>query len=350
MTVKIIDIHAVAQLLRRDGVPATLQGLGGYLQADFARWEDFDKQARLATHYPWGVIELMPVADGSLYGFKYVNGHPGNPRRGLQTVTAVGMLADVATGYPQLISEMTVLTALRTAATSALAARYCARPDAGCMAMIGTGSQAEFQALAIAGVLPVDRLRCFDLRAEAVAKLRRNLRGYGLEVQACSSIDEALDGADLVTTATAAKRHQRVLTPAQVRPGMHINAIGGDCPGKTELDPAILDGARIVVEYAPQTRVEGEIQQAPADLPVIELWELVSGHACGRRDDDEVTLFDSVGFALEDFSALRYVRDRAEALGLGYASALVPELVQADDLFGAMMALASDEAGRVREG
>ncbi len=335
--VKIIDIHALAELPRRDGVSPTLRGLADYIRDDLARWDEFDKSARLATHWPWGVIELMPVSDRRLYAFKYVNGHPGNLARGLQTVTAIGMLADVASGYPLLLSEMTVLTALRTAATSALAARYCARPESRRLAQIGAGAQAEFQVLALAGVLPIEEVYAFDLRAAALDKLRANLAGYGLRVVACASVDETVAQADVVTTATAAKRHQRVLTPEHLRPGMHINAVGGDCPGKTELDPAVLDGARVIVEYAPQTRVEGEIQQLSGDPPVTELWQLVAGRAAGRRDPDEVTVFDSVGFALEDFSALRYLRDRAAALDLGYEAALVPQPGRADDLFGAVL-------------
>ena len=335
--VRIIDIHAIGALLRRDGVQSTLLALGDYIHDDFARWHDFDKHARLATQYPDGVIELMPISDRELYAFKYVNRHPNNPRRGRQTVVAIGMLAEVDSGYPLLLSEMTVLTALRTAATSALVARLCARSDSRRLALIGAGSQAEFQALALAGVLPIVELRCFDVRREAVAKLRRNLSGSRLEVVACASVDEAVAEADVVTTVTAARRHQIVLNVAQLRPGMHINAVGGDCPGKTELDPEILNTARVIVEYEPQTRVEGELQLLPRDTPVTELWELICGRASGREDDNEVTLFDSVGFALEDYSALRYVRDRANALGLGYASALVPEQSRADDLFGVIM-------------
>lgn len=333
---RLIDIPAIRQLLRHDGLEQTLAGLRHAIAEDFGRWEDFDKSPRLATHYPWGVIELMPISDASLYAFKYVNGHPNNPKAGKASVVALGVLADVETGYPLLVSEMTVLTALRTAATSALVAQYCALAESERMAMIGIGVQAAFQAVAIAGVLPLTELRCYDIQPARIQHLRANLAPYGLRVQGCNSIAEALDSADLVTTATAAKRHQRLLTPDSVRAGMHINAIGGDCPGKTELDPCLIEAARVIVEYEPQTRVEGELQLARPDLPVTELWELSSGRAAGRRARDEITLFDSVGFALEDFSVLRYVRDRADALGLGYQSALVPDTAESADLFASV--------------
>lgn len=335
---KIIDLPAIKELLRRDGLVETLTGLGRYLREDFSRWEEFEKSARLATHYPWGVIELMPISDSRWYGFKYVNGHPGNPALGLQSVVAVGMLAEVESGYPVLLSEMTVLTALRTAATAALVASLCGRPESATMALIGAGAQSAFQVVAMAGVLPLTDLRCFDIRAEAVERLRRDLSRSGLRVRACGSIEEAVDGADVVTTATAVKTHQRLLGPQHIRPGTHINAIGGDCQGKTELDPALLGAARVIVEFAPQTRVEGELQLARPDLPVIELWELIEGRQAGRRDADEITLFDSVGFALEDFSALRYLHDRARVLNLGYASALLPEPSATQNLFAAVTA------------
>ena len=141
-------------------------------------------------------------------------------------------------------------------------------------------------------------------------------------------------GADIVTTATALKAHARVLSAAMIEPGMHLNAIGGDCPGKTELDPAILRGASVFVEFLDQARVEGEIQQLSAGFPATELWRVLCGTASGRRDDGEVTVFDSVGFALEDFSTLRFLRDLSARAGLFSALDLVPDLADPRDLFG----------------
>ena len=112
-----------------------------------------------------------------------------------------------------------------------------------------------------------------------------------------------------------------------------MNALGGDCPGKTELEARILERARVVVEYAPQTRVEGEIQQMPDDFPVIELWQVLSGAIPGRQRAQDVTVIDSVGFALEDFTTLRYLHAQAEAGGFGERLALVPSLDDTRDLF-----------------
>ncbi|ABM40860.1 ornithine cyclodeaminase [Acidovorax sp. JS42] len=304
------------------------------LRADFLRWESFDKSARTASHSPRGVIELMPVADDALYSFKYVNGHPGNPASGLPTVMAFGVLAEVHTGYPLLLSELTLTTALRTAATSALAAQALARPGSRRMALVGNGAQAEFQALAFHALLGIRELRVYDTDPAATDKLVRNLAHVdGLTVERAASTAEAVRGADIVTTVTADKSRATILTPAMVEPGMHLNAVGGDCPGKTELHPDVLRGARVVVEYEPQSRVEGEIQQLPADHPVTELWRVLRGDAPGRTRADEVTVFDSVGFALEDYSALRYLYQQAQARGLGVDVELVPT-DDPKDLFG----------------
>ena len=304
----LLDVPGMSRWIQRDGPEAVLTGLMQCLEEDLRRWDDFEKIPRVASHTPFGVIELMPTTDGELYSFKYVNGHPMNPARGLQTVTAFGVLADVDNGYPIFFAEMTLLTALRTAAQSALAARELTRAGAQVHALIGAGSQAEFQALAMRAALGISRLRVVDLDSAAVEKVRRNLEPLGFEVVMCESVDEAVAGADVITTCTADKVRAAVLHHDQVRPGTHINAIGGDCPGKTEIDPALLAASRVVVEFAPQTRIEGEIQQLPPEFEVTELWQVLSGDAAGRTDDTEITVFDSVGFALADFSALRYAQ------------------------------------------
>ena len=332
---RLIDLPTLARLVQDLGVARFITELAERIEADFVRWPEFDKSARTASHSAVGVIELMPVSDATHYSFKYVNGHPGNPARGLPTVMALGVLAEVATGYPLLLSELTLTTALRTAATSALAARALARPGSRRMALIGNGAQSEFQALAFHALLDISELRVFDVDSAATDKLLRNLAGVpGLQVQRADSIRQAVRGADIVTTLTADKARATILTPDMVEPGMHLNAVGGDCPGKTELHVDLLRGARIFVEYAPQTRIEGELQQLPADHPVTELWRVLAGQVPGRQRDSEVTVFDSVGFALEDFSALRYVYQLAQARGVGRDVELVPTDGDPKDLFG----------------
>ena len=311
--VPFVSVDDMMRLVAETGVERFLGQLAGYIETDFRRWPLFDKTPRVAAHAVDGSIELMPTSDGALYAFKYVNGHPKNTRDGRQTVCAFGVLADVANGYPLLITEMTILTALRTAATSALAAKYLSPPGARTMAIIGNGAQSEFQALAFKALIGVKAVRLYDIDPAATRKAARNLSLAGLEVTACRSAEEAVLGAEIITTATADKARARILTDNMIGAGVHINAIGGDCPGKTELDPQILDRAAVFVEYPEQTRIEGEIQQKPADFPVTELWRVIAGLEPGRSDAKQITLFDSVGFAIEDFAALRYVRDRLGA-------------------------------------
>jgi ornithine cyclodeaminase len=337
--VEFIGIERMRLLVAARGLARFIAELAEEIESDFLRWDAFDKSPRHATHSPVGVIELMPASDGRLYSFKYVNGHPRNTAAGLLTVTAFGVLAEVETGYPLLLSELTLTTALRTAATSALAARRLARTDSRVMALIGNGAQGEFQAIAFHHLLGVRELRLYDIDAAATAKLERNLARLhleGLRVVRCASTAGAVAGADIVTTVTADKRYATIITPDLVEPGMHLNAVGGDCPGKTELHPDILrrEDVRVVVEYEPQSRIEGEIQQMEAQYPVTELATVLAGRAQPRVSGHEVTIFDSVGFALEDFSALRYLlRVHQEQRGPRQQIDLVPHLEDPKDLF-----------------
>ena len=314
--VPFVSVDQMMKIVVSIGMESILEGIAAYIEEDFKRWQLFDKTPRVAAHSHAGVIELMPTSDGELYGFKYVNGHPKNMKEGLQTVTAFGVLSQVDTGYPILVSEMTILTALRTAAASVVAAKYLARKDSNCMAVIGNGAQSEFQALAFKSMLGINKLRLYDIDSAATEKCMVNLRSKGFEITRCESTAEAVKGADVITTVTADKLCATILTDDMIRPGVHINAVGGDCPGKTELAKEILWRSDIFVEYSPQTRIEGEIQQLGPNYPVSELWHVIIGELEGRKTHQQITLFDSVGFAIEDFSALRYIRDQLNRPGM----------------------------------
>ena len=339
-----------ARLVAQTGPAEVLRHMAEAIEADYARWQDFDKSARTAAHSACGVIELMPVADARDYAFKYVNGHPANPRLGLPTVMAFGALADVATGMPRFVSELTLSTALRTAATSAMAARRLARADSRSMALIGNGSQSEFQALAVRELLGVRELHLFDIDPAASQKLLRNLqpfaRQYGNALTINASVRDAVRDADIVTTATADKARATIMHADMLEAGMHINAVGGDCPGKTEFDAEVLRRASVFVEYEPQTRIEGELQQMPASFAVTEFWRVLQGLAPGRSSAQQITLFDSVGFALEDYSALRTMHALARRAGLLSQIELVPALADPKDLFA--LVLQAGTAERLR--
>lgn len=328
-----VDVASMAHWIQRDGVENIIGGMAKYIEDDFKRWESFDKIPRVASHTPFGVIELMPTSDHEIYSFKYVNGHPSNPARGFQTVTAFGLLADVDNGYPVFLAEMTLLTALRTAAASALVAKYLARPNSKRMAMIGAGSQSEFQALGFRALLGIEDITIYDIEPASIEKFRRNMEPLGFNIRVAESVDDAVLDADIITTCTADKAQNTILSDHQVKPGVHLNAVGGDCPGKTELDGAILDRSTVFVEFPPQTRIEGEIQQKDEDFPVTEFWQVLTGAATGRSSDEEITLFDSVGFAISDFSALRYCSDATKDSDLQQFIDLVAEPEDPRDLF-----------------
>ena len=335
--VPFISVENMMRFVLHVGVERVLTELAAEVEADFRRWESFDKTPRVASHSAVGVIELMPTSDGEYYGFKYVNGHPKNMQAGLQTVTAFGVLADVSTGYPLLLSEMTILTALRTGATSAMAARYLAPEGARTMALIGNGAQSEFQALAFRAICGIEHVKLYDIDPAATRKCADNLRNSGLKITSCATAEAAIEGAQIITTCTADKQFATILTDNMVGSGVHINAIGGDCPGKTELHRDILLRSDIFVEYTPQTRIEGEIQQLPAEHPVTELWQVVAGRAPGRKSTKQITLFDGVGFAIEDFAALRYVHARVQGTNFVQNLDMIADPDDPRDLYGMLM-------------
>ena len=222
-----------------------------------------------------------------------------------------------------------------------MAAKYLAPEGADTMAVIGNGAQSEFQALAFKAILDIRRLRLYDIDPSASRRCARNLAGLGFDVTICATAQEAVEGAHIVSTATADKQNATILSDNMVGAGVHINAVGGDCPGKTELHRGILLRSDIFVEFPEQTRVEGEIQQLAADHPVTELWQVIAGKVAGRTAERQITLFDSVGFAIEDFSALRYVRDQLKATGLYQELDLLADPDEPRDLFGMLLRAAS---------
>lgn len=334
LSTTLISPQDITKIIQAQGLKATFEGMANYIYQDFLRWDEFDKTARVASYIDNGVLELMPIASKEQYSFKYVNCHPNNPQAGLSTVLAFGALMRNDTGQPEVISEFTITTALRTAAMSALVAKYLARANSKRMALIGNGCQSEFQALAFYHLLGINELSIFDIDPQASEKLAHNLKDTGINVVIANSVAEAVRDADIITTVTAEYSKAHILTQAMIAPGVHINAVGGDSPNKTELDPNILDMGHVYVEFEPQTRVEGELQNKSPDYPVKHLADVFKENKSVRLTDSEITIFDSVGFAIEDFSAIRYIHDSAKRLGLAKAIDLVPDLTNPKDLFG----------------
>lgn len=336
---KIIDFESLTKILRRHGFDNYMVDLMQVLKRDFSSWHSFTKMPRPAMHVPDGVLELMPICDNKqYYTFKYVNCHPKNPLLGKQTVVATGQLSEIVTGYPLMFSEMTILTALRTAATSALATDLMALKKSHILALIGTGAQSEFQVFSLQLVRDIKEIRYFDIDPMAMDKFEKNMKDKFFKLVRCKNAKEAVKAADIITVCTACKDHVDVIKNDWVKKGVHINALGGDTVGKTELELSILSRCRIVVEYFEQSIIEGEIQRLSKEkakkMVYAELYELVNGLKKGRENDEEITLFDSVGIALEDYSALRLTYELAEKYRIGEESNLTPVVKNPKNLYG----------------
>ena len=330
-----LGLSQLKKLLKIVGCEVLMQGITNAIEEDFKQWEAFKNQPRHASHFHHGVIELMVTHTNADYCFKYVNGHPENTQNQKLSVTGFGVLADVATGYPIFLSEMTVLTAFRTAASSVLAAKYLARSSANKMAIIGTGAQSEFQAIAFKSVLGIETLNIFDTDPEAMKKFQPNLSSHEFNLKLCTNIEEAIAGSDIITLCTTNRDREGLIKGHHLNSGQHYNAVGGDSPKKIEISMNALNQMEIFVELSKQTAIEGEIKQLDTHHHVTELWQVIQKKASGRTHDSQITLFDSVGYAIEDFSTLRYIYTQAKKHNLLETIDLIPD--QLDDpknLFG----------------
>jgi ornithine cyclodeaminase len=327
---KVITEEVLVKLIKIHGFENFLKDFMLVLKNDFSRWNEFNLIPRPAMHVRDGVLELMPICDKDIFAFKYVNCHPKNTANGMMTVVATGQLSRVDSGYPLLFSEMTLLTALRTAATTAIATDLLSRKDSQILGIIGTGAQSEFLTNALRLIRDIKEVRYFDIDSLAMDKFESNFKNSNLKLVRCNNGKETVKGADVITTCTACRAHVDVLKNDWINAGVHINGIGGDSEGKTELEFGILSRGRIVVEYLDQCMTEGEIQrfdrQEAKKHVHAELHELITGEKIGRESDEQITIYDSVGIALEDYSVLRFTYDLANRYGLGQELNFTPVL------------------------
>ena len=266
-----------------------------------------------------GDFRAMPGAVPNAAGVKWVNVHLSNRERGLPTVMGILILSDPDTAYPLAIMDATEITAYRTAATSANASRYLARTDSRTLGLIGAGRQAYAHLESHALLFPLEKVRVYDVRPEAAAALVKQFPRFHVEA---SSAEEAAQS-DIVCTLTPATAP--VVRAAWVRPGTHINAVGADAAGKQELDPALLAKAWVIVDDLTQSCHAGEIN-VPLSQGLFRkeqiqgtLGEVIAGTRPGRRDAQEITIFDSTGLAIEDIATAWLVYQRAKGRG-GYLS------------------------------
>ena len=263
------------------------------------------------------------IGERSYFAAKTNGNFPDNPRRfGLPTIQGTIALADASNGVPLAIIESGSVTALRTAAATAVAAKLLARHDARTVTIVGCGVQGELQLAALAAVLPLQRAWVLDSdneRAESMAA--RAAASLGLPVEATKDLAAALRDSDVCVTCTPARR--AFVMAADVPTGMFIAAVGADSQGKQELEPALVAGATLVVDVLEQCAEIGELQHALAaglltrEQVHAELADVVAGRKPGRTRGDEITIFDSSGTALQDVAAAIAVYEKAGALGRG---------------------------------
>jgi alanine dehydrogenase len=261
---------------------------------------------------------------GRLYFAAKTNGNfPDNPaRRGLPAIQGLVVLCDGDDGRPLAVMDSIELTIRRTAAATAVAARWLARPDAEVLTVCGCGEQGRAHLRALARVLPLRRAFVFDKDGAAARACAEQLSAeLGIDVTPVPDHVEAVRASDVCVTCTPSR--QPFLLRDQVRPGTFIAAVGADSPDKQELDPALLAAGVVVADVLEQCASIGELHHAlaagaltRADVHA-ELAEVVAGRKPGRRSRDEVTIFDSTGTALEDVAAAAVVYERALAGGIG---------------------------------
>lgn len=278
-----------------------------------------------------GDFRAMAAALPAAVGMKWVNVHPQNPSRGLPTIMAIIIYSDPETGYPLAIMDATDITAYRTGATAAIAAKYLARQDSHTLGIIGAGRQAYTQIVAHAQVFDLKRIKVFDYSRAAVEKLTGFFAEYPL--MDCS-LEEAA-ASDIVCTLTPAR--VPFLKKEWIIRGTHINAVGADAEGKEELEPSILKDAMVVVDDLGQASAAGEINVPirkgllAIDQVYGTLDEIIAGRKQGRRDENVTTVFDSTGLGIEDIAVAKLIYEKAKQAGNYMSMDIVAALKQPNE-------------------
>jgi alanine dehydrogenase len=279
---------------------------------------------KIYVTFPKGDFRTMPcyIPDLGFGGVKVVNVHPENPRKyNLPTVMATIILIEPETGRPLAIMDGTWITDMRTGAAGGVAAKYLARRDSKVIGMVGAGTQARTQLLALTEVFDIGEVRVYSRSLESCERFKKDVAYLGLNISIKGKVEEAVRGCDILVTTTPVT--QPIVEDEWVDEGMHINAIGADAPLKEELDPRILRRAKIVVDDIEQACHSGEIN-VPLSKGIIsradiyaELGEIIAGKKVGRVTDSEITIFDSTGLAIQDIATAAVVYKRAREQGLG---------------------------------
>ncbi len=275
--------------------------------------------AKIYLNFEKGDLRAMPAYLDGKAGIKWVNSHPENPKIGLPTVMAILIYNDPDTGFPLAIMDGTYITNLRTGAASGIASKYLARKDSRVFGFVGCGKQAYTQFLAFREVFDVEFVKAYDISDVNAKRFVEFCKRFDVEAAVCDVRDAC--NCDVLTTSTPSRKP--IVMREWIRNGTHINAIGADAKGKQELDERILLEAKIVVDDIEQAIHGGEINVAiskgilkPSDV-YASLGEVIAGIKKGREHENEITVFDSTGLAIQDIATADVVFKKAVEMGLG---------------------------------
>jgi len=263
-----------------------------------------------------GDFRAMPAYIDGVAGIKWTSGYPNNRRYNLPTVLATIVLNDPRTGRPLAIMNGEYVTSIRTGAAGAVAVKYLARSDSSVIGLVGAGMQARTQLLAISKVLPgIKEVKVFDQRRQVSQECAQSMAAeLGINIHPVDTI-EAVADADIVVTTTPSR--EPVVKKHHIKPGTHINAIGADAKGKQELESSLLVGAKIVIDDFEQASHSGEVNVPLSEgkLRIEQIYgtigEIAANIKNGRENDDEVTIFDSTGLAIQDLVCAKVIYEKA---------------------------------------
>lgn len=274
-------------------------------------------RSRVEAREKGGDILMMPcyIPDMNIFSLKLVTVYPGNLQRGLPTINAVVIVLDAETGVAKLVAEARALTGLRTAAATAVSVKYLARRDSEIVGIVGCGYQAVWQTRVLADMLKGVKFLAYDIDGERMKAFVKQVAGEGIDIQAAGSAEDLVRKSDIVVTVTTSKTP--VIFDSWVRDGTHISAIGGYTPEMVEIDPRLTARAKLVVDSREAVKEEaGDILQ-PIKMGLMtfnhihaEIGEVVAGLKPGRENDREITLFKSVGLAVQDAAASKILLEK----------------------------------------
>jgi ornithine cyclodeaminase/alanine dehydrogenase len=316
----------VTRLLTRADIASVLS-LRDCIAAVERAFRDYDA-GRLPTSESLGMRAArgtfhVKAALADVFAAKINANFPGNPsQHALPTIQGLIVVMDLERGTPLAVLDSTLITTLRTAAATAVAARHLARADAAVAAIVGCGAQGRASVQALREVRPLRRVQLWDVEAGAIDACALDLAGTaGLEIVLAASLECAVKDADIIVTCTPST--QPFLEPRHVRPGVFVAAVGADNPQKCEITPELMAGARVVPDLIDQAAAMGDLREAIASTRLTrsdvhgELGAVVNRRVPGRRTDDEIFVFDSTGTALQDVVVASFAVERAAARGTG---------------------------------